>query len=320
MKTLYRDLAILILAAILLCPVGARTQDILCGDVNGDETFNISDVLMVIDYLVADVMIDESLFEFDNRVGVTIGDVYVATNIWENGRGLYDCNPTLEYSFTEAPGDTIYIPYWPEIPDDKTTVYLPVATTTSFLTRAIYLPLLYQAEGSSDAFEFIEAFPVGEHAMGGGGPLIQDTIVFFTGVAMMISIPGNEIMHSLQYNRVNSDDGGIYTGLTDRQDALKYAVFDVGNYDLFRPVVVEVDVSFPIGDCNCDRQVDISDITCMVGWMFGEWPSACEPYLQPFSVYIKDLDCSGSVDISDLTYYVDHLFRGGPPPCNPFMP
>ena len=62
------------------------------------------------------------------------------------------------------------------------------------------------------------------------------------------------------------------------------------------------------GDINGDGVLDVSDLTCLVGYMFEG----------NYCVCTKDAgdvnnDCHGP-DISDLTYYIDWLFAGGPLP------
>ncbi len=63
------------------------------------------------------------------------------------------------------------------------------------------------------------------------------------------------------------------------------------------------------GDVNMDGKVLVSDITRLVGYLFGggeELP--CEDE--------ADVNGDGMAVVSDLTYLVAYLFRGGPPPLN----
>ena len=57
----------------------------------------------------------------------------------------------------------------------------------------------------------------------------------------------------------------------------------------------------------CD-DVDISDLTYLVEWMFSGGPD-------PLSMLEADVNGNGPVDISDLTYLVAWLFGGGPDPA-----
>ena len=67
------------------------------------------------------------------------------------------------------------------------------------------------------------------------------------------------------------------------------------------------------GDVNGDGQINVSDLTALVGWMFP--PPGIE---DPIYRQAADLDASGlPPNISDVTYLVAYLFGGGPAPfCN----
>ena len=63
-----------------------------------------------------------------------------------------------------------------------------------------------------------------------------------------------------------------------------------------------------ICDWDDSGSIDISDLNCMVEYLFGAYdPTAC-PY------QFCDINRTGQVDIGDLTYLVEYLFAGGPPP------
>lgn len=316
-----------LIALFLVLPLGVATaQEPPCGDVNGDGLVDIVDVLDYLEYLGGNREIDTANGDIDYRIGTSISDVWYLLNIWEKGRTPGDCNPTEEYSFTSNETDTVYLPYRTGIANNVTEVYLPIAMTYDGYGGDFYWPLLLQAPGSNGTFQWGQTHMLdfGQPVLlGMGGSPIGDTLVLL-GVNFFGSFEGNNILYSLRYDRVAPGAGEIAIAPTDRYDPLKFAVgrnvshMDV---DLFRPVVVEVDVSFPMGDCNCSGSLDISDLVCMVDYMFG-FGSVCEPYLQPYSIHILDMGCSGggSVDISDLVYVVDYMFRGGPPPCDPFAP
>jgi len=67
------------------------------------------------------------------------------------------------------------------------------------------------------------------------------------------------------------------------------------------------------GDVNGDGQINVSDLTALVGWMF--LPPGVD---NPIYRQAADLDASGGTpNVSDLTYLVAYLFAGGPAPfCN----
>jgi len=64
------------------------------------------------------------------------------------------------------------------------------------------------------------------------------------------------------------------------------------------------------GDVNRSMQIDISDITYMVTYLFEGGPS-------PVTVQAGDVNANATTNITDLTYLVDYLFNGGPPPVSP---
>jgi hypothetical protein len=317
MKMLIRLATFLVILMVLSAPTAAQAQ--VCGDLNGDDQVNVADWTLFVNYLLGNQTIDPSNFEFDERYGNTAGDAWVWVNILESGRSWAPCNPVMDYSFALNMKDTVYIPYMSYIPEDKDDVYLPVASTVEDSSATYYLPIRLNADGSNSTFEMVAV--IEEITNGLHGDLIAgDTVVLF-GTEWFIGYGGNQMLGFLHYTRTAPGDGAVYTQMTDRGYPLYYAIGRmIGSLsiDLHRPVVVTVDVSYPLGDCNCDRRIDISDITCFVEWMFEHWPHSCEPYLQPYGLHIKDVNCDGSVDIADLVYLVDHLFLGGPPPCRPF--
>ena len=65
------------------------------------------------------------------------------------------------------------------------------------------------------------------------------------------------------------------------------------------------------GDCNNDRQVDLSDASCILNWQFlGESAPGCVAATNP--------NGDNGIDIADAIYLLGSLFLGGPPPAPPF--
>ena len=68
---------------------------------------------------------------------------------------------------------------------------------------------------------------------------------------------------------------------------------------------------FRRGDCNDDGNVDISDASCALNWLFlGGATPGC--------VAVTNTNGEAGTDISDTTYLLNHLFLGGPAPVEPF--
>lgn len=67
---------------------------------------------------------------------------------------------------------------------------------------------------------------------------------------------------------------------------------------------------FLSGNVDGNPGIDISDLVCLVDYMFtGGLPPIP-------NVLAADVNCNLVVDISDLVYLVDYMFTGGPVPCD----
>jgi hypothetical protein len=65
---------------------------------------------------------------------------------------------------------------------------------------------------------------------------------------------------------------------------------------------------FMCGDANSDGSVDISDVVCLIAYIFSGG-SAPEP------LRAGDANCDSAVDISDVVYLIAYIFSGGSAPC-----
>ncbi len=317
----------LILIIIGLCPLlfsTAKARGTLCGDVNGNGIIDIADVLDLLKYLGGNLDIDTANGDVDFRTGTTISDVWYFLNTGEKGSSSVYCNPVDEYSFTIDETDTVYLPYRTGIGENLNEVYLPIAMTYHGMGGDFYWPLLTSAPDANGTFALTQSFVLDDTSgimTGIGGDPLGDTLIL-QGVNFYGTFEGNRIYFSLRYDRVAPGEGVVAVVETDRYYPLWFSVgrnVSVMDVDLFRPVIVYVDVSFPTGDCDCNGRIDIADLVCWIEHMFGFGP-ACEPYMQPYSIQILDVTCSGTADISDLVYLVDYMFSDGPAPCDPFAP
>ncbi len=62
------------------------------------------------------------------------------------------------------------------------------------------------------------------------------------------------------------------------------------------------------GDVNDDGNLDISDLTYMIEWLFLGGPPPPDPSA-------AEMDLCNGTDIADIDYYLNYMFRGGPVPC-----
>ncbi|MEM7235522.1 MAG: choice-of-anchor D domain-containing protein, partial [Planctomycetota bacterium] len=65
------------------------------------------------------------------------------------------------------------------------------------------------------------------------------------------------------------------------------------------------------GDCNSDGELNISDASCALNWLFLGTST-------PLCTAATNANGDAASDISDATYILGHLFLGGPPPTAPF--
>ncbi|MEW6051547.1 MAG: hypothetical protein AB1644_10855, partial [Candidatus Zixiibacteriota bacterium] len=82
--------------------------------------------------------------------------------------------------------------------------------------------------------------------------------------------------------------------------------YGYGRVDAFRTVL-----SIAHGDASNDAILDISDLVALVDYLFNNYQ------IFP-SHLLGDCDCDGDVEISDVSYFVAWLYSmGGDPPVKP---
>lgn len=64
------------------------------------------------------------------------------------------------------------------------------------------------------------------------------------------------------------------------------------------------------GDANHDLSINVSDVTYLVGYLFGDGT-------EPVTLQAGDADADLSINVADLTYLTAYLFSGGPAPVSP---
>ncbi|MDF1544741.1 MAG: hypothetical protein P1R58_06520 [bacterium] len=95
-------------------------------------------------------------------------------------------------------------------------------------------------------------------------------------------------------------------------DSIRVDTIHFGYLDSTLVVKKEGSITIVPPVLNCDINLsgawEITDLTCLVDYMFG----AADPQTCPNPWC--DADRSGQMDIGDLTHFVSFLFSGGPPP------
>ncbi len=72
----------------------------------------------------------------------------------------------------------------------------------------------------------------------------------------------------------------------------------------------EVRLAILCGDLNCNRAVDILDITALIDHLYNNGPA-------PKPIQRADVNHSGSINVLDLTYLINFLYKGGAAPSCP---
>lgn len=65
--------------------------------------------------------------------------------------------------------------------------------------------------------------------------------------------------------------------------------------------------TFTRGDCSGDGKVSITDVICLINYLFKGGPA-------PSPIQSGDVNSDGDVTVSDVIYLINYLFKGGLPP------
>jgi hypothetical protein len=85
---------------------------------------------------------------------------------------------------------------------------------------------------------------------------------------------------------------------------------DIGAYE-YQTEDCGLQVLFQRGNVNADANLDISDATFILGFLFlGEEKPTCRDS--------ADVDDNGALEVTDAVYLLNHLFLGGEPPKPPY--
>ncbi len=122
----------------------------------------------------------------------------------------------------------------------------------------------------------------------------------------------DDATHTVQYLSIpswlNLSGDSLYGASSDsliESYSITFVVADACNRDTF---TVNLSIR-DCGDIDGDGQVIISDIVCLLNWIFN---LGCTSFNQGT---IGDVNCDGKTNIGDCVYLVNYLFAGGPAPC-----
>jgi len=104
----------------------------------------------------------------------------------------------------------------------------------------------------------------------------------------------------------------VITAVTNAIDELEFFGDPPVGPDECDPIVVGNE-NLP-GDCNQDGTVDLSDVICVLGFLFQNNPLTLPCTTDPANLALMDCNNDGFIDLSDAIYKLSFLFQGGLPP------
>ncbi len=81
---------------------------------------------------------------------------------------------------------------------------------------------------------------------------------------------------------------------------------------------MSVDAAFERGDANADNALNLADVTCILGYLFGSSDNMCKEKV-PECLDAADVNDDGSVNLADAVSMLHYLFAGGEPLTEPFL-
>ena len=166
----------------------------------------------------------------------------------------------------------------------------------------------YNLSSSGEEY-FIDSLVVEEYPLSGDSVwhlLVFDII--WSGLPK-VTIDGYAEIATLQFEAIANGATYLYFDLAIVKNPLDSIVVESVENGMLYVCPLPPDFTF-VGDLDGTGAIDISDLVCLVDYMFTGGPPPA------YSLLSADLDCSLGVDISDLVYLVDYMFTGGPEPCD----
>lgn len=238
-------------AGILFLAVPATAQ--MCGDVNGDGSIHIGDVLMLIDGIAHPEFQSDGSFhaaeaDCDGRAGITMSDVITITDYIFRDNDHRDCSASGTYSLTPAPDDTVFVPYIVDVPGDIDRLDLPVLASVLESTDGVYISLITHGAISGGLFLFGMASSTEEStsnyiAVGNTDYPLYETSMFIIETSAGTIVEPRKSFFELEFHR--SSDGVANVAPTEfvRSPEVRITVEKDG--DLFIPVIVYYEYMLP---------------------------------------------------------------------------
>lgn len=302
--TRFSVLIFFLCSLLFLAAVPTSAQD--CGDMDGNGMLSIPDLTVLLNYFLqgGTPPVDSALMEFDDRIGITVGDLAAAFDCipWVCDQ-FCACGATQAYTYPVSQSDTVFLPSLSSIPADVDSVRLTVyQAIDSRCAYAAYVP--YLVYGSSWDSVFVET-----NAIIKAG----DTAIAVTGNTW--AGYGRRPLRSMTYVRQRPGVGSLVPQYETWFDNKRLAVARTDTltfqYESYAPVVMNYEVSLCCGervgniDCSSDGVTDIADLNEMVNYLFlyvDEYELCCPAAAN------CDGDVNGDIDIGDLTALINFLF------------
>ncbi len=292
----------------------SATADYVCGDVDGNGSVGLEDLIYLYSYICSGgpypPVLDAA--DVDSIAGITINDdVFLQFSGWSMGDPPY-CPP-----FPSAPPilteDILAIGNGLVLPDqDYLTVPLYFKNVSDIWACAI--PISYSCSTSKVV---VDTFKVGTNFFS------PNSVFYGFGGASTVRIVDDWILVGfMSWTEPVYPTAGFIDTLyffVDPKADTQLVVVDTASFDprcklefvelsddsAHRPILPQVvKLDYFCGDANSDLEVSLSDIVFLVNYLFRDGPSPV-----PLSSGDPNWDCK--VDLVDMVYLVNYLFKSG---------
>ncbi len=241
---------------ILLMCFAPTTRAGTCGDVDGNGSVDIGDMVYLLVYVGTNGKGEPapphpSDADVDGRAGLTIGDVVALVDYIFVTFDPLQCTQAQAYSFAPSTADSVFFPQMLTVPDGVDTVIMPIITNLDGSTQGLFLSYLKKGSGATNFTLRKMTWSVS----GGQNVLSWDNANNYwvtddtSGIEVIsIQMPntnfhGRHSLGSLVYVRTAPGAGAIVPTLVNRTSLLKPSVEKNG--DLFLPVTQYYNFAFP---------------------------------------------------------------------------
>jgi hypothetical protein len=300
----------------------------VCGDVNGDFTYNTSDFTALFNFLWVtpeNPPVNFDACDVDSISGLNNHDLYSMNERLFYYSPPHVCPPHPDSVLPVSSTDvlTVMSTTVPAI-ESHWGVELHFAMDDDLATYSYSLPLTYWCETSDlelDSISFVGSIY--------DSPWINMGIIDNENdVAVVGTMPSGYVSYSGAYEGLVAS---LWFTLTpdpvNAQEILIDTATTYPNHNVvfsqrpplvsqrpiaFIPELVGITPkpSYKTGDADGSGEVDIDDVVYVISYIFAGGPA-------PDPLPAGDADCSGETDIDDVVYVITYIFSGGPPPGDP---